>query len=276
MRNVTIGCELIAHFGEYERLREQWVKAEEYGADALYTQDHLHAIPVDTELAVAPNDGTHNKAVNDNVFECTTILAAMAATTSVVKLGASVHSYAYRNPNMLAYAAATIDQISGGRFLLGMGTGFVKKDFDEFGFEYGTQKERSLALEQGMPIILDRFKRLRPGPKQARIPVMIASMGDKIGLRIVAKYADMWHVYGPYELMLQKKEVLRKHCEEIGRNFHDIELVTNWWPKIMKGPEDTLENYVKMGVTHIMCLTEGPKWDLGELRELVQWQKALA
>jgi alkanesulfonate monooxygenase SsuD/methylene tetrahydromethanopterin reductase-like flavin-dependent oxidoreductase (luciferase family) len=274
MTDITIGCQLVAHYGEYARMREQWIKAEELGAQRLFASDHLHAIPIDPALLTGPNDGSHNTTVRMNVFEGTTIQAAMAATTSRAQIGCSVHSNAYRNPNMLAYIASTIDHISGGRFLLGLGTGFAKADFEAYGYEYGTQTSRSLALDRDIPIMLDRFTKLVPPPVH-KIPIMVASMGEKIGLRTVAKYADIWHVYGSYELMLAKTEVLKNHCKEVGRDFNDIEIATNWWPDLMKGSEDTLENYLKMGAKHIMVVTQGPEWDLGLFRELAAWQKSL-
>ena len=274
MNNLTIGCQLVCHYGEYKTLRDQWVKAEELGADRLFASDHLHAIPIDPALLTGPNDGSHNTTVPMNVFEGTTIQAAMAATTSRAQIGCSVNCNAYRNPNMLAYISSTIDHISDGRFFLGIGTGFAKADFDAYGYEYGTQSSRSLALDRDIPVILDRFTKLMPPPKH-KIPLMVASMGEKIGLRTVAKYADIWHVYGPFELMMAKTEVLKQHCKEVGRDFNEIEICTNWWPDLMKGSDDTLENYVKMGAGHIMVVTQGPNWDLGLFKELAAWHKSL-
>lgn len=275
MSNITIGFQLVANYGTMPAMRKAWMAAEELGVDRLYTSDHINAIPVDPELIQAANDGSHNNYVKGNIFEATTVQASMASTTQRAEIGCIVHANAYRNPNMLAYIANTIDHISGGRFILGIGTGFAQKDFEDFGYEYGTQTSRSLALDRDVPIILDRFTKLTPPPLH-RIPLMLASMGEKIGLRTVAKYADIWHVYGPYQLMLQKAEVLKERCKEVGRDIGEIEFATNYWPNLMKGSEDTLDNYLKMGIRHIIVVAEGHNnWDMGLLREVLAWRKSL-
>jgi alkanesulfonate monooxygenase SsuD/methylene tetrahydromethanopterin reductase-like flavin-dependent oxidoreductase (luciferase family) len=275
LKDITIGFQIIAHYGDMPRMREAWIEAEELGVDRIYTSDHLNAVPIDVDLVFSPNDGSHNKTVKMNVFEATTIQAAMAATTSRVEIGCIVHSNSYRNPNMLAYIANTIEHISGGRFLLGIGSGYVKEDYDAFGYEYGTQKSRSLALERDIPIIIDRFSKLTPKPLH-HIPLMIASMGEKIGLRTVAKYADIWHVYGPYQTMVEKAESLKRICKEEGRDINNIEFATYYWPHLMKGSDDTLDNYLKMGVKHVIVIAEGPNWDLGLLKEILAWRNAKA
>jgi probable F420-dependent oxidoreductase len=274
-KNITIGFQLAAQYGDMKTMRNAWVKAEELGADRIYTSDHLCAVKVDSSHVSRVNTGEGSVTLEEKVFEATAIQAAMAVTTSRVQIGCNVHGNSYRNPNMMAYIANTIDHLSGGRFLLGMGTGYTKQDYDAFGYEYGTQNSRSLAFERDIPIILDRFTKLNPPPLH-HIPIMIASMGEKIGMRTVARHADIWHFYGPYETMLAKAEVLKSICKEVGRDIKEIEFATNYWPSLLKGSNDTLEKYVEMGVKHIIVFAEGPNWDLGLLREVLAWRDGIS
>jgi alkanesulfonate monooxygenase SsuD/methylene tetrahydromethanopterin reductase-like flavin-dependent oxidoreductase (luciferase family) len=270
-RDITIGLHLAPQQGEYSQLCDQWIAADELGVDRLWSSDHLNAVVADTEFLTNTNDGTHSYGSGLNVFEGTTIQAAMAATTSRAEIGCIVHSNSYRNPNLTAYIAGTIDHISGGRYVLGMGTGFFKPDFDEYGYEYGTQRSRSEALMRDIPIILDRLARLRPPPPHD-IPLMIASMGEKIGLPMVAAYADIWHGYGPVDKMKQKIEVLKRCCDTTERAFEDIELATYYIPAAIPGAENSLDAYVAAGFTHIICVTQGPDWNLDEVHDVMRWR----
>jgi alkanesulfonate monooxygenase SsuD/methylene tetrahydromethanopterin reductase-like flavin-dependent oxidoreductase (luciferase family) len=272
MTDITVGLQLGCHQGEISRLRQAWVEAEEIGVDRLWGSDHCNAVVTDEEFMNNTNDGRHSRAQSLNVFEGATIQAAMAATTSRVEIGCMVYSNSYRNPRLLAYIANTIDQIAGGgRYILGVGTGFLKEDFAKLDIPYGTQKERSEQLARDVPIIRSHLEALIPAPVR-RMPLLIATMGEKIGLPLAARQADMWHVYGPFEKIQAKTERLRELCGEQGRDPAEIELATYYAPHVINGREDTLENYVKLGINHIILVTEGPDWDLGGLREAVQWR----
>ena len=110
----------------------------------------------------------------------------MAATATHPEIGCLVHAIGYRNPNLMADMARTIDHISGGRFILGLGTGYLEQDYVEYGYEWTTQKERSLELAAKIPIIRDRLDRLAPPPLR-KMPFLIASMGGKIGLETILR-----------------------------------------------------------------------------------------
>jgi probable F420-dependent oxidoreductase len=269
--DITVGLHLAPQQGDYPRLREQWIEADDLGVDRLWSSDHLNAVVADTEFLTETNDGTHSHGSGQNVFEGTTIQAAMAATTTRAEIGCIVHSNSYRNPNLTAYIAGTIDHISGGRYVLGMGTGFFKPDFDAFGYEYGTQLSRSQALARDIPLILDRLRKLQPPPVHD-IPLMIASMGEKIGLPLVAEYADIWHAYGPVDKLRQKLDVLKRCCDTAGRSFEDIELATYYMPAAIPGNENSLDAYLAAGFTHIICVTQGPDWDLSEVSDVLRWR----
>lgn len=276
MKGITIGFQVAAHYGDIPRMREAWIEAEALGADRLYTSDHLVAVPKDVALITSTDSRTpHSEFFPDlPVFEAVAIQAAMAATTQRAQIGCICHASGFRNPNMMAFAASTIHRISNGRYILGMGTGYTRRDFEDFGFEYGTQTERSLRLKQDVDTILERYAKLQPVP-EPRIPLLIATMGEKIGLRLVAEHADMWHAFGPYEKLEAKYEVLKAICAETGRDINEIEFVTNWWPQLLTGPRDNPDDYIKLGIRHIVVTAEGPDWDLGIFRELVAWRNAL-
>ena len=272
---VTIGLSVVPHRTDMKSMRNAWVKAEELGVDVLYSADHFHDQINDAEQAMRVSSGdSYGKVLHEgSSFEGTTIQAAMAMTTSRARIGAICHAIGYRNPNLMADIARTIDHLSGGRFILGMGTGYLKADYEDYGYEFGTQTSRAEDLARGIPIIKERFKKLNPGP-MGPLPILIASMGEKIGMRVVAEHADMWHVYGPMDKIQQKIEVLRQLCHEVGRDFSDIELITYYWPQI-SGLDENPVDYLAEGFKHIVCVAQGPKWDFGQLREVLQWRDSL-
>jgi alkanesulfonate monooxygenase SsuD/methylene tetrahydromethanopterin reductase-like flavin-dependent oxidoreductase (luciferase family) len=99
-------------------------------------------------------------------------------------------------------------------------------------------------------------------------------MGERIGMRVVAEHADMWHVFGPIETIRAKIQVLRRLCDEVGRDFNEIELTTNYWPQIL-GRDDDPNIYLAEGIRHLVLVAEGPKWDLGQVREILAWRDSL-
>ena len=272
---VTIGLTVSPQHGEMRDMRNCWTTAEELGVDALYTADHFVAMIVDEDHATRTAIGeAYGKTKSEGMsFEATAIEAAMAATTSRARIGCICHPIGFRNANLLADVARTIDHISGGRFILGLGTGFLRADFEEYGYQYGTQTSRALDLARGVPIIKERLKKLHPAP-MGPMPLLIASMGEKIGMRIVAEHADMWHVFGPIEKIRAKIEVLRGFCDEVGRDFNEIELTANYFPQIL-GRDDDPNIYLAEGIRHLVLVAEGPNWDLGQVREILAWRDSL-
>jgi len=265
---IKVGFHLGPQHGSYPTMRKQWMAAEELGADALYSSDHFFAQA--EEFTV--REGQRPPATIGANFEGMALQAAMAATTSRPEIGCLVHAIGYRNPNLLADMARTIDHISGGRFILGLGTGYLEQDYVEYGYPVSTQKERSLELAAKLPVIKDRLAKLNPPPLR-KLPLLIAAMGEKIGLRTVAEHADIWHVYGAPDFVAEKIGRLREICEEVGRDFGEIELATWYIPEFgLATPPDEV---VGMGIRNIIHLRRGPDWDLGILRELLQWRDNL-
>lgn len=271
MSELKVGIQLVPQFGSMALMRQRWMEAEELGADAVYTCDHFLAQRVNRDVVSRTADA--EPAYDGENFEATTIQAAIAATTSRIEIGCIVHANSYRNPNLMADIARTIDHISAGRFILGMGSGYQKPDYDEYGYEFGTQKSRLLDLARDIPIIKSRFGKLNPKPLR-KIPLMIASMGEKIGMRIVAEHADIWNGIGPVDLIRQKIEVLKRLCDEVGRDFGEIELSAYYLPGQLPREESDPEKYRKLGVRNLIALAQGPDWDFEGLHELLAWRKA--
>jgi probable F420-dependent oxidoreductase len=271
MSEIKIGVQIVPQFGDMGPMRDKWLECEDLGADVLYTCDHF--FPMEFNKDVASGTVHANQPDNKN-FEATTIQAAMAATTTRAEIGCIVHANSYRNPNLMADIARTIDHISGGRFILGIGSGYQQRDYEEYGYDYGTTASRLRDLQRDIPIMKSRLEKLNPPPIR-KIPMMIASMGEKIGMRIVAEHADMWHVYGPKDQVIHKTNVLKNICDEMGRDFGEIELTTFFMPHLLGDSEGDPETFLKLGIRHLIYITQGPEWDLKGLHDLLAWRKAL-
>jgi len=235
-------------------MRRAWVEAEELGADCLFDWDHFFPLHGDS-------DGGH--------FEGLTVLAAMAEVTERVELGSLVFCNSYRNPDYLADAHRTIDHISGGRAILGVGAGWFQRDYDEYGYEFGTVGRRITALEQALPRMERRLAKLNPPPLRDRIPILIGGGGVKRTLKLVARHADIWHAFGGVEVFREKSAILDEHCAAEGRDPATIE--RSW--SVGSNDPDALR---EAGVTHLVVGIDGSTsgYDLAPLRELVEWRDA--
>jgi probable F420-dependent oxidoreductase len=247
---ITIGVSMPPQHGDMPQLRKAWEEADRLGADRIYTFDHFFTLVMGN-----PNptfEETHGKS-----FEATSIQAAMAVTT---------------NPNLLADIARTIDHLSGGRFVLGIGSGWFQLDFDEYGYEFGTVASRLKNLERDLEIIKDRWTKLNPPPLR-RIPILIGGGGEKMTLRIAANHADAWHFFGDVETMKRKSDILDDWCTKIGRNPKEIVRSTSVGG-LPHRPVVDPEDYIKIGFSHFVVHARGPDWDLGPLHEILEWRKS--
>jgi probable F420-dependent oxidoreductase len=254
---VTIGLQVIPQHGDYEAMRRAWVEADEFGVDRIYNWDHFYPLSGDPE-------GKH--------FESLTIQAAMAALTKNAQISSLVICNSYRNPQLLADMARTIDHISGGRFVLGIGSGWFQKDYDEYGYEFGTAGSRLRDLERALPLIKERWEKLNPQPLH-RIPILIGGSGEKVTLRLVAEHADEWHSFGDPATMKHKSDVLDEWCSKVGRDPKEI--VRSTTITRLGGERRNAEEYIDLGFTDFVVSVTGPDWDLAPLREALAWRDSL-
>jgi alkanesulfonate monooxygenase SsuD/methylene tetrahydromethanopterin reductase-like flavin-dependent oxidoreductase (luciferase family) len=210
-------------------------RVDELGYDSLWTWDHLYAIFGDPYQPI---------------FEGYTTLAAWARVTSRVRLGLLVGANTFRNPGLVAQSVTTIDHISEGRATLGIGGAWFELEHTAHGIDFGSgHGERLTWLDEAVGAIrplLDgetvtsppggryRFADLvlQPRPIQAHLPIMIGGSGERKTLRTVAKYADQWNAMGSVEKLAHKVDVLRGHCDAVGRDMAEIELTAGCKPLI--------------------------------------------
>ncbi len=160
--------------------------------------------------------------------------------------------------------ARTIDHISGGRFIFGLGSGWFQRDYDEYGYEFGTVVGRLRALEAGLPVIKERLGKLNPGPVNGSMPLMIGGGGEKFTLRLVAEHADMSNVFGPPENARHKNQVIDQWCGKIGRDPSEIERT------VLIKPEELAQAdaYAEAGNDHLIVMTASP-FDLGPVEKFL-------
>jgi probable F420-dependent oxidoreductase len=247
---VKIGVQIHPQNSTMAALRAGWQSVDELGVDSLWTWDHFFP----------PLYG----AADESHFEGWQILAAMAVTTSnVTQIGMLVTGSGYRNPDLLADMARTLDHLSGGRAVLGIGSGWMDKDAIEYGYPVRTPGQRLDALAEALPRIRRRLSLLQPRP-MGRLPILIGGNGERRTLRLVAEYADMWNGYGDAETIRAKNDVIDRWCAELGRDPREIER-TVW---IERAQPDLMRSLVDAGADHLI-LGLRARYDLREVERLV-------
>ncbi len=257
---MKVGVSLYPQHCSVEELRAAWTEAERIGADSCWIWDHFFPLTGDPA-------GRH--------FECWALLAYMAADTTRMTIGPLVSCVSYRNPDLLADIARTVDHIAKGRLVLGLGAGWFKKDYDEYGYEFGTAGKRIDALEAACRRIKERISKLNPGPLGS-LPILIGGSGERKTLKVVAQHADAWNTFGPVEHFKRKADILEDWCAHFGRDPLEIEktiLVQGFdSEELWKRELDHVPDYVDAGVQHFI-LGIGAPFDLSPLRDFIDAAK---
>ena len=197
--------------------------AEAIGYDGVWLADHF--LPDEDELIA--------------VHESWITMAALARDVPRVRLGTLVTGNTYRHPAVLANMASTLDNLSDGRMVLGLGSGWQQNEHEAYGIQFGTAATRLRMLDEACQVIQGLFAYdhfdfsgefyklqrapLEPKPRQAKMPLMIGGGGERVTLKIAAKYADEWNVWGNVDTLIHKMEILDRHCETVGREPSAIE-----------------------------------------------------
>lgn len=260
-RPVRIGVQLQPQHADYAQLRDAVARAEDAGVDVVVNWDHFFPLYGDP-------DGEH--------FECWTTLAAWAEQTTRVEIGALVTCNSYRNPELLADMARTVDHISGGRLILGLGSGWFERDYDEYGYEFGSAGGRLDQLRDDLPRLEARLATLNPPPTRD-IPVLIGGGGERKTLRLVAAHADIWHSFAQGDELTHKLSVLEEHCRTIGRDRSQIEISVGVGGRGREGrqplrPQEEGEPLLALGATLFTMGTGGPDFDLSPLPAWLAWR----
>jgi len=209
----------------FESLARIATTAEQSGFDSLFVMDHLHQIP-----GVGPQTNW--------MLEGNTILAALAARTSTVSLGLLVGGVTYRNPALLAKTTTTLDVISGGRAIHGIGAAWFEDEHRAYGFDYPPLGERFERLAEALQITRAMFTQESPSfegkhyrvadvlnsprPIRGDIPILVGGSGERKTLRLVAQYADGSNIFGDADRVRHLLGVLDDHCEAVGRDPAEI------------------------------------------------------
>lgn len=256
---VRIAVQIHPQHADYSAIRDTVVRAESLGADVVYNWDHFYPL-------YGEADGKH--------FEAWTMLGAWAEQTSAIEIGCLVTCNSYRNPNLLADMARTVDHISGGRLVFGIGSGWFRRDYEEYGYEFGTKGGRLDYLAETLPVIKDRWTKLNPAPTRD-IPILIGGTGPKKTMRLVAQHADAWHAMFPEhpDELDGAVHALQRWCHDIGRDPNEIEwslgLEPDDGPRVLESHAD---EYLAKGFTQFTFGTNGPDYSLPGLEDWLEWR----
>ncbi len=252
---VRIALQIQPQHAEWAQIRDATLEADDLGVDVVFTWDHFYPLAGEPE-------GKH--------FECWTMLAALAQATRHAELGALVTCNSYRNPELLADMARTVDHISAGRLILGIGSGWFEKDYLEYGYEFGTAGERLTALAQALPRIQARLGKLNPRPTRD-IPMLIGGGGEKRTLRLVARHADIWHGFGDAATVAHKHQVLDEWCVKENRDRAEITRSVS----VKGNPAEVAQPFLDAGTRLFVLSQSGPDYDVSVLSDWLAWRDSV-
>ena len=245
MTDAKIGFLLWPQTDSWPAIREAAVRAERSGAASLWTWDHLNSI-------VGPWEGP--------ILEGWSILSGWAQVTERATLGLMVGANTFRNPGLTAKLATTLDHLSDGRAILGIGGAWFEREHEAFGIDFGAGfGERLDRLDESVmllrrlldgetvthegPVYPMKDALVRPRPVQPHLPIMIGGSGPKKTLRTLARYGDQWNAGGRLEKLRERDAILREHCATVGRDESQIERTTTVDLVIRRDRATALEAY---------------------------------
>src|SRR5579859_601871 len=208
----------------YEAMTSVAQEAENLGFNSVWLYDHFHTIPVPSQ---------------EVTFECWMSTAALARDTKRVRIGQMVTCNGYRNPALLAKMASTVDVLSHGRLNFGIGAGWYEHEYKAYGYDYPDAPERLRYLREAVQVILAMWTQEEAvyegkyyhvqgainqpkGVQKPHIPLLIGGGGEKVTLKLVAQYADACNVGGDIDTIKHKFDVIKQHCETVGRDYQSI------------------------------------------------------
>lgn len=209
---------------KYETMSRCAVEAERAGFDGVFLYDHFHTVP---------------QPQLESVFECWTSMAALARDTKTIRLGQMVTCNSYRPPSLLAKMASCIDVISRGRLILGIGAGWYEHEYAAYGYTYPDTPDRLRMLRDSLQVIKamwtqeeatfeGRYYSVKgainePKPvQQPHPPIWIGGAGEKVTLKLVAQFGDACNFNADVQTVRHKLDVLREHCEAVGRDYDSV------------------------------------------------------
>jgi F420-dependent oxidoreductase-like protein len=266
---VRVGIKVAQMTGLYEGAKEAWLEADRLGFDTGWLHDHLLN---QNDLSAPEEEGW-------------TILTALLALSQRIRGGLLVTANTFRHPSVLAKMATTIDRISGGRLEVGLGAGWLAAEHEQYGIPLPPLRDRVRMLDEACQVMIALWTQQRASfegeyytireayhePKaiqRPHPPLVIGAKGEKVTLRITAKYAAEWNYSGGTpEEFAHKSEVLDEHCAAIGRDPSTIERSTQF----RAGPSaqeliDLSRAYIARGATHLIYTcpqpysAEGARW----------------
>jgi probable F420-dependent oxidoreductase len=238
MARFKVGVQLHPQATTVDSLLEAAEAFDELGVDSIWLWDHFFPLYGDPGAA-------H--------FEAYTVLAAMAQRTRRAGIGVLVTCMTYRNPNLLADMARTVDHLAGGRMILGLGAGWFERDYTEYGYPFEADGVRLAHFERDLHTLEGRLGRLSP-PPVGPMPILIGGSGRKVTLRIVAERADMWNSFGPPENFAELNAVLDEWCHTVDRNPASIERTV----AINPSEVGDWQAYLDAGAEHLIVMTGAP------------------
>ena len=233
MTRFRVGYQIHPQHCSVDQIREAYRAADSLGVDVIYVWDHMHPL-------YGEPDGQH--------YSSTPLLGAMAVETKRAQFGTLVSANSYRNPEFYAYEVWTMNRLSHGRAILGIGAGWFERDYKEYGYEFGDAPFRLRDLGRALPRIKERLRTLDEAHGDGRIPIMIGGAGEKVTLKLTAQYADLWNTFPPVDTWRRKNEILDEWCHKIGRDPKAIERTMSVNPDLF----DQVDSFLEAGAQQLI------------------------